>query len=84
MQPVIAYILMATAAAQPIERVDVIPISTASPTTKQFLTGDGNAKPALIAGELRLPRAGPEKLSACYWCTAPVGSTRGRTVGCKS
>ena len=64
MQPVIACILVATAAAQPVDRVEVIPISTASPGAKQFLTGEGNAKPAIIAGELRLPRPGPEKLPA--------------------
>jgi len=47
--------------AQPIDRVELIPIQTASPTARQFLTGDKNAKPAVIAGELRIPRPEPEK-----------------------
>jgi len=50
--------------AQPIDRVEMIPIQTASPTARQFLTGDKNAKPAVIAGELRVPKPGPEKIAA--------------------
>jgi dienelactone hydrolase len=50
------------ALADAIDRVEAIPIQSSSPTTKQFLTADKSAKPAVIAGELRLPRPGPEKL----------------------
>jgi len=50
--------------AQPIDRVEMIPIQTASPTARQFLTGDKNAKPAVIAGELRIPKPEPEKIAA--------------------
>jgi dienelactone hydrolase len=50
--------------AQPVlvDRVEAIPLQSASPSTKQFLTHDGSARPALIAGELRIPKPGPEKL----------------------
>jgi dienelactone hydrolase len=45
-----------------VDRVEAIPLHTWSPTTKQFLTGDRTAKAAVIAGELRIPKRGPEKL----------------------
>ena len=50
--------------AQAVDRVELIPIQTASPTTRQFLTGDKNAKPTVIAGELRIPKPEPEKNAA--------------------
>jgi dienelactone hydrolase len=45
-----------------VDRVEAIPLHTWSPTAKQFLTGDRTAKPAVIAGELRIPKKGPENL----------------------
>jgi len=57
----VAVLWRPTMNAQPIDRVELIPIQTASPTARQFLTGDKNAKPAVIAGELRIPRPEPEK-----------------------
>jgi dienelactone hydrolase len=50
--------------AEPVDRVEVIPFQTLSPTTQQFLAGDKAAKPSWIAGELRLPKPGPEKVPA--------------------
>jgi len=47
-----------------VDRAEAIPLHTSSPTTKQFLTGDRGAKPAIIAGELRIPKGGSEKLPA--------------------
>ena len=53
-----------TASAQTIDRVEVIPIQTSSPTAQQFLSGDKSARTALIAGYLRIPKPGSEKLRA--------------------
>ena len=39
--------------AQSIDRVETIPIQTASPTAQQFLTGDKNAKQAVIVKILK-------------------------------
>ena len=36
-------------------RPEIIPIESASPSNQDFLTGKANSKPALIAGELRIP-----------------------------
>jgi dienelactone hydrolase len=60
------FLLFGTSAspAQAIDRVEVIPVQTSSPTAQQFLTGDKSAKPALIAGELRIPKPGPERIAA--------------------
>jgi dienelactone hydrolase len=51
-----------TAHAQP--RMEVIPIQSMTLTQQQILTGEVHGKPATIAGELRLPRGGTDKLPA--------------------
>jgi hypothetical protein len=45
-------------------RVEVRPIETITLSTQQFLTGDKNGKPATLAGELRIPRPGTDRLPA--------------------
>lgn len=43
-------------------RTEVIPVPTTTVTDRQFLTGDGEGRPTVVAGVLRLPRADGEKL----------------------
>src|SRR6202023_1351494 len=45
-------------------RVEVRPFETVTLSTQQFLTGDKNGKPAMLAGELRIPKPGSERLPA--------------------
>ena len=45
-------------------RVQILPVPTVTLTVEQFLTGDKNGKPTVLAGELRLPGRGTEKLPA--------------------
>jgi dienelactone hydrolase len=45
-------------------RIEVHPIETVTLKNKQFLTGDLNGKPVTIAGELRIPKPGTDKLAA--------------------
>jgi len=40
------------------------PVETVTLSTQQFLTGDMNGKPAILAGELRIPKPGTDKLPA--------------------
>jgi dienelactone hydrolase len=47
-----------------IARTEVHPIKTRTPTDEQFLTGDKNAKPVTIAGVLRIPKLGTDRLPA--------------------
>jgi dienelactone hydrolase len=62
---VLALTLLGTAAqAQGFVRMEMIPVPTVTLTTQQILTGDLNGKPATIAGELRIPKAGTDKLPA--------------------
>jgi dienelactone hydrolase len=46
----------------PVDRVEVIPFESLSATTRQVLTGGKGAKPVTIAGVLRLPRPGPDRV----------------------
>ncbi len=43
-------------------RMQVIPFESVTLTTQQVLLGETNGKPVTIAGELRLPRGGSDKL----------------------
>jgi dienelactone hydrolase len=43
-------------------RVQILAVTTVTLTAEQFLTGDKNGKPSVLAGELRLPGRGTEKL----------------------
>jgi dienelactone hydrolase len=44
-------------------RFEMRPVESITFTTQQFLTGDKNGKPAMLAGELRIPMPGTDKLS---------------------
>ena len=50
--------------AQTVVRIEIQPIETVTLKTKQFLTGDLNGKATVIAGELRIPKPGSDKLPA--------------------
>jgi len=45
-------------------RVEVRSVETITLSTQQFLIGDKNGKPATLAGELRIPRPGTDRLPA--------------------
>jgi dienelactone hydrolase len=45
-------------------RLEVRPLETTTLSTQQFLTGDKSGKPAILAGELRIPKPGTDKLPA--------------------
>jgi len=45
-------------------RIEVHPFHTVTLTDQQFLTGAKDSQPVMIAGELRLPRPGPDRLPA--------------------
>jgi cephalosporin-C deacetylase-like acetyl esterase len=47
-----------------IARTEVHPIHTTTPTDQQFLTGVKDTRTATIAGVLRIPRAGTDRLPA--------------------
>jgi dienelactone hydrolase len=44
-------------------RWEMRPIETITLSTKQFLMGDKSGKPTMLAGELRIPRPGTDKLA---------------------
>jgi dienelactone hydrolase len=45
-------------------RFEMRPVETVTLSAQQFLTGDKNGKPAIVAGELRIPKPGTDKLPA--------------------
>jgi dienelactone hydrolase len=45
-------------------RLEMRPVETVTLTAEQFLTGDKNGKAATLAGELRIPKPGSDKLPA--------------------
>jgi dienelactone hydrolase len=45
-----------------VARTEIHPIQTMTPTDQQFLTGAKDAKPTTIAGVLRIPRLGTDRL----------------------
>lgn len=47
-----------------VAKVEFHPLETRTPSDRQFLTGAGDAPRAMVAGELRLPSAGTDRLSA--------------------
>ena len=47
-----------------ISRLELHAIQSHSPTDQEFLTGKSDAKPVTITGELRIPRAGTDRLPA--------------------
>jgi dienelactone hydrolase len=57
--------LLATGSVQAqIARLELHAFQTQTPTDQEFLTGRKDAKPATITGELRIPRAGTDRLPA--------------------
>jgi dienelactone hydrolase len=57
-------LLSEAARAQPIFRTEVYPVETVTLSTADFLLGKKDGKPAMIAGELRIPKPGTDRLSA--------------------
>jgi len=49
---------------QTFDRLEIHSFQSATPTNKQFLTGEANVKPALLSAELRIPKPGTAKLPA--------------------
>src|ERR1043165_9450480 len=56
--------LGASAQAQGFVRMEMTPIASTTLTTQQILAGETSGKPAAIAGQLRIPKAGTDKLPA--------------------
>jgi len=54
----------APAMAQTFIRMEVHPVETMTLKTQQVLTGDSNGTPVVIAGQLRIPKPGTDKLPA--------------------
>jgi len=52
------------AGAQSVARIELQPIQTVTLKTQQILTGDTNGVPATLAGELRIPKPGSDRLPA--------------------
>jgi dienelactone hydrolase len=50
--------------AQTASRIEVHPIRTLTQTDEQFLTGSKEGEPTVLAGELRIPRPGTDRLPA--------------------
>jgi dienelactone hydrolase len=64
----LAVVLVALASGMPglgyaqVARMEVIPFQSMTLTDQEFLTGRKDGKPVMIAGELRLPRPGTDRL----------------------
>jgi dienelactone hydrolase len=50
--------------AQTLSRMEVRAVESVTLTGEQFLTGDGTGKPTMLAGELRIPKPGTDRLPA--------------------
>jgi dienelactone hydrolase len=59
-----ALVLAAPASAQNFVRMEMIPVETVTLSTQQILAGETAGKPAIVAGQLRIPKAGTDKLPA--------------------
>ena len=59
-----AIVFGAQADAQSVARIEVQPIETVTLKTAQNLTGDVKGPPATLAGELRIPKPGSDRLAA--------------------
>jgi len=71
-----AGVLLACAiAAAHAQTVELLPVETVTLTTQQFLTGDENGKPAVLAGELRIPKPGTDLLPAVVLLLGAGGIT---------
>jgi dienelactone hydrolase len=58
-----------------IARLELHTIQSHSPTDQEFLTGKRDAKPVTISGELRIPRAGTDRLPAVVLLHGSGGAT---------
>ena len=56
--------LLEDARAQAIFRTEVYPMQTVTLSTADFLLGKKDGSPAMIAGELRIPKPGTDRLPA--------------------
>ena len=59
-----AVFLSEGARSQPISRTEVHPVQTVTLSTADFLLGKKDGKPVTIAGELRIPKPGTDRLPA--------------------
>jgi dienelactone hydrolase len=56
--------MLGAAHAQGFVRMEAIPVPTTTLTTQQILSGETLGKPAIVAGQLRIPKGGTDKLAA--------------------
>jgi hypothetical protein len=54
-------------------RFEIRPLETITLSNQQFLVGDKNGKPVTLAGELRIPRPGTDKLPAVILLHSGMG-----------
>ena len=60
----VALLFGASAQAQNFVRMEMIPVPSVTLSTQQILSGETNGKSAIVAGHLRIPKAGTDKLPA--------------------
>src|SRR5215467_10825340 len=63
------------AGAQNVARIELQPIQTVTLKTQQILTGDSKGAPATLAGELRIPKPGSDRLPAVILIHGAAGVT---------
>jgi hypothetical protein len=75
--------LLEAARAQAIFRTEVHPVQTVTLSTADFLLGKKDGKPTMIAGELRIPKPGTNRLPAVVLVhgSGGVGFNSGMWVG---
>src|SRR5262249_19851528 len=75
--------LSEAAQAQAIFRTEIYPVQTVTLTTADFLLGKKDGKPAIIAGELRIPKPGTDRLPAVVLVHGSdgIGSNSGMWAG---
>ena len=75
--------LLEDARAQAIFRTEIYPVPTVTLSTADFLLGKKDGKPAMIAGELRIPKPGTDRLPAVVLVhgSGGVGFNIGMWVG---
>jgi dienelactone hydrolase len=68
---------------QPISRTEVHPMQTVTLSTADFLLGKKDGKPVMVAGELRIPKPGTDRLPAVVLVHASggIGFNLGMWVG---
>jgi hypothetical protein len=69
-----AVFLVEAAWAQSTFRTEVYPMQTVTLSTADFLLGKKDGKPATIAGELRIPKPGTDRLPPSSSCMARAAS----------